>query len=475
MNTQSNFSWEEMDKLNRQEDAQTIINFLKTKFSETLSFSLNVNAEWGYGKTRLLEGIQHELKSGDFPHLTVYFDAWKNDLSPDPLGNFVITVTRELLSHFQNKPVIKTNAALRNGLFTLGKIITTGVVGFLARQIGEEATEQIGSMVSGLSGSTENNSPTIGTKTIDDAAKGAIESFNKMMNDVESKYKALNQVDVFRQALKIVFDEIQQGDEHMLPIFILIDELDRCKPTYAIELLECTKHLFSTEGVYFIFATNTEQLCHTICKVYGDKFDARKYLRRFFDHEYKLSQPDYSNYAEELFGKNPDMLQSIALPGNWTAGKSFAICMTAFDVPPRDQLKIFGHINACCRMVEAGKTIDYSLLLVLVTIFFRFEDIYMKIKPGRASGFSFRPVVDSDFFGVEKVVDMQLFSMDGTSITSILKAWQKAYTNQRKLDEGDEATPFTKWIFNRLPDIGDPELVINQIYSLIGRVKFSIQ
>lgn len=119
MNTQSNFSWEEMDKLNRQEDAKTIINFLKVKFAETLSFSLNVNAEWGYGKTRLLEGILHELKSGDFPHLTVYFDAWKNDLSPDPLGNFVITVTRELLGYFQDKTVIETNAALRNGLFTL--------------------------------------------------------------------------------------------------------------------------------------------------------------------------------------------------------------------------------------------------------------------------------------------------------------------------------------------------------------------
>jgi len=55
-------------------------------------------------------------------------------------------------------------------------------------------------------------------------------------------------------------------------MFILIDELDRCRPTYAIELLENIKHLFDIEGLYFIIATDSTQLSYSINAVYGNKF-----------------------------------------------------------------------------------------------------------------------------------------------------------------------------------------------------------
>lgn len=309
-------------------------------------------------------------------------------------------------------------------------------------------------MVSGISGSTENNSPAISTKTIDDAAKGAIESFNQMMKDVESKYKALNQVDVFRQALKIVFDEIQEGDEHMLPIFILIDELDRCKPTYAIELLECTKHLFSTEGVYFIFATNTEQLCHTICKVYGDKFDARNYLRRFFDLEYSLFQPNYHDYAQSLFDQHPTTLQRLSFPESWTAGKSFSECMAAFDVPPREQIKIFNHIQACCKLVESGEKIIYPILLLITTIFFRHEDLYKKIRAPIEDASSdsmaglFRPFIDSKLLSNGKVVDRTIF--EGASISAVMHCFSKGCAIPTDLREDKIQNVFANWFWHSL-------------------------
>lgn len=66
------------------------------------------------------------------------------------------------------------------------------------------------------------------------------------------------------------------------PIFIFIDELDRCRPDYAISLLEIVKHIFDIKNFVFIIATNTDQLQHSIKNVYGNDFSANDYLGRFF-------------------------------------------------------------------------------------------------------------------------------------------------------------------------------------------------
>lgn len=89
-----------------------------------------------------------------------------------------------------------------------------------------------------------------------------------------------------------------------LPLFILIDELDRCRPTYAIELLESIKHLFDIEGIIFIIATDTKQLSHSINAIYGNNFASEKYLKRFFDQEYSLIVPDNFEYIDSLFEQN---------------------------------------------------------------------------------------------------------------------------------------------------------------------------
>lgn len=86
-----------------------------------------------------------------------------------------------------------------------------------------------------------------------------------------------------------------------LPLFIFVDELDRCRPSYAIEVLENIKHLFGVKGVFFVVATASEQLGHSIKSVYGNDFDSRGYLKRFFNQTYTLQEPDRLLYAEHLF------------------------------------------------------------------------------------------------------------------------------------------------------------------------------
>ena len=78
---------------------------------------------------------------------------------------------------------------------------------------------------------------------------------------------------------------------------VFIDELDRCKPSFAIEMLERIKHYFDDERIVFVVSLNKEQLIHTISHYYGSEFDATRYLNRFFDVSINL--PEISSYQKQ--------------------------------------------------------------------------------------------------------------------------------------------------------------------------------
>ena len=81
-------------------------------------------------------------------------------------------------------------------------------------------------------------------------------------------------------------------------LIILIDELDRCKPIYAVKLLERIKHYFNNPNVTFIFAVDLTQLQHTINQYYGLQFNGYQYLDRFFDLVISLPEPDIDRYFD---------------------------------------------------------------------------------------------------------------------------------------------------------------------------------
>lgn len=80
--------------------------------------------------------------------------------------------------------------------------------------------------------------------------------------------------------------------ERAQKLIIFIDELDRCRPSFAIEMLERIKHYFDDERVIFVVSLNKEQLIHTITNYYGSGFDATRYLNKFFDVNINLPVMD---------------------------------------------------------------------------------------------------------------------------------------------------------------------------------------
>ena len=113
----------------------------------------------------------------------------------------------------------------------------------------------------------------------------------KAVKDQVNRHDAVNE---FINKLK--------GDSERL-IFV-IDELDRCRPSFAVELLEVVKHYFMRDDVTFIITTNVNQLSHTIKKYYGSDFDGYAYLNKFFDFIFGLSNINTEDYIRRVLDWN---------------------------------------------------------------------------------------------------------------------------------------------------------------------------
>ena len=103
------------------------------------------------------------------------------------------------------------------------------------------------------------------------------------------------------------------------PIVVMVDELDRCSPEYAVEVLQLLEHVFHADRVVFIVAVNQSELIHSIRSFYGEGFNAEGYLERFFDDVLPLPASKRVQYIEESMKTigltNPDVLSFLEASG----------------------------------------------------------------------------------------------------------------------------------------------------------------
>ena len=344
-------AWEK-DVLNRKEYAEsfcTLINKSKTPIV------ININAKWGSGKTYFLKNIRKDLISN---HPVVYFDAWSTDYVDDPLVPFLNAINQQLSHMFGNR--IRVNKSLDKVVETssrLFKCVLPSVIKGVAKKfIGEEGTDAIISLSKEDEDTFLDITGTLGKEALkaqkitEDVMKESISNLEDLVNEV-SKLTILK-----------------------LPIIILIDELDRCRPSFAIELLENIKHFFSVEGIVFIITTDTEQLVKSFGPIYGESFNGDLYIRRLFDREYKLPEPSKKNFTNKLVVENklyenidsthPNFLPHIDRDAFISI---FSTLSEVFNLKLRDQEQCFAKIIAFMDINEGQRI--YILWLLYLIIF----------------------------------------------------------------------------------------------------------
>lgn len=343
---QSNM-WSE-DLLNRKAEAEHLTTYLQNLYrdkqgqSATNTFVLNINAEWGFGKTFFLEKWREQLIEQGY--LVAGFDAWATDFSNEPLLSFISEVSDYLSGASDRSPETKeafntfkkTFFSIAKGLAPLAaEVIVKKATGFGLDELGEEINS------SGADEEVEGGEENLATAM----SKLAKIATSAALSDYSGKKEGIKK---FKQSLTALIEGfVSQGIQ--LPIFIFVDELDRCRPSYAIELLESIKHLFGIEGLYFVVATDSEQLCHAIRSVYGESFDSQKYIKRFFDLDYQFPLPDNRDYASYLF-RQTNIDEAFFVPNEMIDGhlsSVFSDLSQYFKLTLRDQKQVFELIKAC--------------------------------------------------------------------------------------------------------------------------------
>lgn len=128
----------------------------------------------------------------------------------------------------------------------------------------------------------------------------------------------------------------------------MVDELDRCRPSHAIQLLESIKHLFNTDGIVFLVATNTNELAASVKAVYGNDFNSKRYLLRFFDRTFRFREVEMKDFISNLFdsyGLEPSEFSSPQVESVHCTASYFA----AFGLSLRDMeqcFEIFATVHA---------------------------------------------------------------------------------------------------------------------------------
>ncbi len=255
-------------KLNRKQEGD---NLKKLISNYKDGFTMSINAAWGCGKTTFIEMWRQDLEASGYK--TILLNAWENDFVSEPL----IAILGELEKAFSQEEERIENIKEKAVLFSkkLGKnILPLLMKGFAEKLLGQGTAGEV----------------------MEEFTRTSLKIFNFEISEYQDQKK---QIQEFKQEFEALVGRIENK-----PLVFIVDELDRCRPDYAVELLEKIKHFFSVKGVVFVLAIDKEQLAASVCGYYGsEKLNAKEYLRRFIDLEYTLNKPDIKSFCTYLYEK----------------------------------------------------------------------------------------------------------------------------------------------------------------------------
>lgn len=356
------------DLLDRNKDLK---NFCRLLQHQQGMSSIAIDGRWGSGKTffvkqcalllsstnslsylnkEMKEKVYDSINDKDFienladnKFLAVYYDAWKNDTEEDPVLSLIYEIIQQL--------------NLKGGLIDLDNMSSI-LTSALSVVTGRDVTNFF------------NN----------------IEDVNLLKNIQEEKKMDDILQEFFVEAL----------DEKCDRLVIFVDELDRCRPSYAIKVLERIEHYFVNDRITFVFSMNIEQLQHTIKAFYGNDFDACRYLDRFFD--IRLSLP--TTISNRFFN-------SLNLNNNYTIDNVIMKIQDTYNLSLREFCKYYDTVKVAGVNYDRGEIYNF-LFIYIVTLSLALKFTNINLHNEFIKGKNVQPLLDlyNNEFGAYIVQDL---------------------------------------------------------------------
>ena len=267
------------DEFNRKPIAENIIRLLTSDIDLS---PMVIDGSWGTGKTEFCQKLIRLMEQQQLNYQPVYIDAFRSDHSGEPLLALLAEIIKACTpENVDGRPSEQRTNLTRKIAKVAGFGIKTtfkAAMGHVLKQNTDDLAEELQHIMNddqearSVAETVTDTANTIANHTID----VAVEALLKEQIEAEKNL----------ETLKSCLKELAADK----PIILFIDELDRCRPDYAVDMLEVIKHVFDIENVKVVLVTNTKQLRAAINHRYGVEVDAQKYLDKFLKYSFALPE-----------------------------------------------------------------------------------------------------------------------------------------------------------------------------------------
>lgn len=362
--TSDNINFAEHDALNRRPFGEVLLNLI-TRTKDELVICLD--APWGEGKTTFVKMWQNLLKKNQIQ--SIYFDAFANDYIDDAfiaLASHIVSFAEKSVG--QDNPAKKKINDFKKKASEVGvQLLSWGAkLGIKAATLGIIKDSDIDEL----------------SEIKNDIAKGTSNVTSKFIEDrISAHHTEIETISSFQEMLSQFANDINENSGK--PLVIIIDELDRCKPTYSVEVIEKIKHVFSVKNIIFLLVLHKQQLEEAIKSVYGPGIDASIYLQKFINVNCTLPKNrdatytnDYKKYCDKLFD-----LHELNVYGDRTnLIESISLLARHLDLSLRQLEKAFTNLSIFYASVSENypRLTHFISLLAIVRVVN--HDLYIKLK-----------------------------------------------------------------------------------------------
>ncbi|MBB4726356.1 P-loop NTPase fold protein [Xanthomonas arboricola] len=360
-------------------------------------FVISLKGGWGSGKSVFLRRLEAHLETRAPRIPVISVDAWKYDYYEDPMFALVSAIDQRLSMEKDADKALSASlfANASKMLAPLGKI-AGGVADALTAGGASAVYEGLGEL------------------------GGALLAAN-----AEKKNAHTELLSKLEEARDLLLGQDSTGNFGGRKVVVLIDELDRCRPSYAVKLLERIKHFFDIRGYVFVIATDERNLHDAVKSLYGAAVDGEEYLRRFFDLELYLPAPSTKQFNKLLrsdFGVVDGAdLSDERWSRTWTqvytdlgmddasrrraafveASRHFEVIAQAYGLKLRDQAQAFARLNYC--VSAQGGLAGFLPIAAAFIVCLRYYDYEAYEAWRKSTGFRGFPIHTKYFSGVQEV------------------------------------------------------------------------
>lgn len=322
-----------------------IINIL-SKSKRSCTFA--INGSWGAGKTFVLDMLKHRLqdyKAGT-QYLVFDYNCWQYDYYDEPL----IAIVSSMLDSINQQELISPEVGKAGHLVAnaVKPVVEKIATSFAKKKLGIDIKELLEMVKEGKAG-------------VQEALELAEESYS-----YDSYYN-------FKDKLSQAREELLNLSKDQT-IVIVVDELDRCQPDYAITVLERLHHLFfELENVIVIMSVDRKQLDKTVTRIFGEGTDVNSYLRKFINFEIELNVGEINASFSDKFSDYISLFDKSAFELQPTIDRYLSALFSGLDARTQEQLILKAQTIHTLLFELKEKDLAFMCFELLLAVFFREE------------------------------------------------------------------------------------------------------